>query len=29
MEPKVLGIPLLGAFGYLAAFIMSIWLLIG
>lgn len=27
MQPKLLGIPLLGAFGYLMSFLLSIWLL--
>ncbi len=29
MAPKLLGIPLLGALGYLAAFVLSVWLLAG
>jgi ubiquinone biosynthesis protein len=29
MQPKILGIPLLGVLGYFAAFVMSVWLLIG
>ncbi len=29
MEPKLLGIPLLGALGYFAAFVLSVWLLAG
>jgi ubiquinone biosynthesis protein len=29
MEPKILGIPLLGVMGYFAAFVLSVWLLLG